>query len=299
MTDFFSVTHPEYYLITVFAGLIITYGLIVFSFGRRGLTMRLGALTLGAMALTGALCGRVLYLISETGMGFHLFKMENVREMAFMGVFLGAWLAAFLIGRLTRRDAILNAVAKPALFMIAMARFAEIFVTFGLGQEVAAPWLQFIPLAMPNDFLGYSLSVFLLEGLWALIALLLLYRPRFRGQEGHGLLLLFCSMQVFFETLRQETLQWGFVRVSQLLCALIILFVLIMMKDKGKIARVVRYLILAALYIGMNFALDRLPFPNGPMHLIMLALAVLILLNGAEGFRKDPAVPAASKTDRP
>lgn len=294
---FFASPHPDYYLEALLIAMLAGYAWVVLGCRARGLTMRAGALTVALCAVLGAFFGRLLYLAVDTGspalVAERFFKMEDVREMGFVGVLLGAMLGAYLGERLFREKGLMNAMAAPALMVIALARFAECFVPFGTGSYVEQKALQWVPFAMPDGFDGWVLSVYLWEGLWALFALavLLVRRPR------HACLLmtaLFASGQIFFESLRAETLQWGFVRVSQVLSALMVLAVLLRAgrllskhgENKGGGIRLAVFALLILLYTALEFAYDRMSWPHLAVRAMMALTAAGVVVNALSSINR-------------
>ena len=83
--------------------------------------------------------------------------------------------------------------------------------------------------------------------------------------------------QIFCESLRAETLRWGFVRVQQIQCAV---FALLLMMEYGlkkkKNARELTFRLgVMAVCIGvtalMEYALDKWPWPNALCYAVMAA----------------------------
>ena len=205
------------------------------------------------------------------GFGFDGFVLLSRRpyEYALCGTVLGLLLAAVLTARLTRQRAarVLDALAPAGLLALAVARFGEVFSDFGWGQIVLEPGAQFFPVAVQDLYGQWHLAVFMLEGVLALGAGL--WAWRLRGREGlcfAASLLWFSMAQIFCESLRAETIRWGFVRVQQVQCAVFGLAVLAVCSAERREPRravpFVVYLAGVAFVALMEYALDKLPMPQ-------------------------------------
>ena len=199
------------------------------------------------------------------------------------GSVLGAMLAAVLAARLTgeRPARLLDALAPAALLMIVLARAAEVFSDFGWGQVIDDPALCFFPVAAQDMYGQWHGAVFMLESVLALAVLAAVLLRKWRVPGGRFAFALVCwSMaQIFCESLRAETLRWGFVSVQQVQCAVFALAVLAIGSVKAGLRgrRLVLpwsvYLLGVALVVGLEYALDKLPMPR----LLDYALMAIVL----------------------
>ena len=137
------------------------------------------------------------------------------------GVIAAAALAAKLTGQPVRGT--LNAFAPMGALMAAAARFAEGFLgLLGLGA-----WMEegiFFPvtveIAYDEYYSEFYLAVFMLEGLFALIAMVF---ALCHGKDPNRMLrtlFYLCLPQVLCESLRAVSINWLFVRAEQLFCFL-------------------------------------------------------------------------------
>lgn len=286
---FFSTPHPDYYLIALGVSALLCALWFVRRAAKKGVSPAASLTALGLGALLGALAARALYLLVEVGdtqlMAEMFFAPEDVREFGFAGALLGMLLGGCLAEKMFKAKGLLNALAAPGLMMIALARLAECFVPFGSGKYMEAGALQFFPLSMPDGYGEWMLSVWLLEALWALGSLFYLLKRKNAPSPADMLLALtlYHGGQIYLESLRAESLSYGFIRVSQLLAAVMLFLVLLRCagqlrerkNDLGK--RIGMYLVCVALYIAAEFALDRLTWPDIIVRLLMVPLTLFVL----------------------
>lgn len=207
---------------------------------KEGFSASLSLFALLAIPL-GFLCGRLSQaLISQ---GWYLFRQDflfNFSRGGYLlyGVMAGIVLAAWMTSRISHRSfpALLDRIAAPGLLLIAVCRFAEGLIGCGYGRSIAEwfdPMLEqnmitledpsfFLrfPFGIPNYYGEMCWSIFLLEGISALLFLRIVTKQRSVAPSGVFLLalLLYAGAQTWLESLRADSLpRWGFVRVNQLL----------------------------------------------------------------------------------
>ena len=158
-----------------------------------------------------------------------LFTLRYHDELSYWcgvgGVILGVWLAAKIMKQPSRT--VLNAFAPMGAFMAAMARFAEGFLgVTGAGKYIEEIFEEglFFPLTMEivwdEDYSEFYLAVFALAGICCLGAMVFaLVRKNDRNRLLRTLFYL-CLPMILLESLRQQSINWLFVRVEQLLCFL-------------------------------------------------------------------------------
>ena len=138
-----------------------------------------------------------------------------------------------------------------------------------------------------DEFGDWYGALNLAEAAAALAILLLVVRrgSRLRGARFALALLWWSMSQILFESLRGETLRWGFVRVQQVQCAVFGAGVLLWAELSGGKGRPGRalcaagYLAGVAALVAIEFILDRLPWPRWADYLAMAAvLAAMDLL---------------------
>lgn len=277
METFFALPHPQLYLLCLAAAFLLCAALLL----RKAPHQRAAAGCFVALALLlGAFFARFLFLIVKTSdlamTAQWFFAPEDVREFAFSGAVLGVIAALWASQKLFKIDALWDAAAVPCMLMVLIARLAEIFVPFGVGDYVDAPALWWVPLCMPDGFGSWLLSIFLFEALWALFSLV--YVKKQKAHRFFSAVLCYHVGQMFFESLRSETLRYGFVRVSQVIaaCVLFILLCIMGRGQKGFVRRVLITLLCIALYVGFEFGLDRLPWPHIILRTAMVATSAVL-----------------------
>ena len=120
-----------------------------------------------------------------------------------------------------------DALAPAGMLTIALARCAEVFSEFGAGPAfVSGPTL--FPLAVQHADGTWHMTVFLLEAIFAFAALAYALNMRTsKPGERFVLTLVFWAMtQVLCESLREYTVNFGFIGVQQIQCMLIALAVM-------------------------------------------------------------------------
>lgn len=232
-------------------------------------------------AVLSPLCARVyLHVTKYASRGLSGFVLLSGRpyEYAMCGALLGVVLAGVLCARLTRQRAgqVLDALAPAGLLALAVARFGEIFSDFGWGQTILEPVWQRLPFAVQDMYGQWHLAVFMLEGIAALALAVCAWRKR--GETAGDVFLtalLWLSMtQIFCESLRAETIRWGFVRVQQVQCAvfgLIVLAAWALRRRGGWAIPLAVYLTGVGVVALMEYALDKLPMPQALDYAVMAA----------------------------
>lgn len=164
---FFATPKPLGYLCTLGVGFVVS----ALWFFIRARKEKAPAAAMAALVLSlvlGGLFARLLYLLVEVGelpfVAEAFLHPEDVREFSFSGAILGVVLAAWLAEKGFGAKGLMNALAAPGLLMISIARLAECFVPFGTGQYLNGGFMQFFPLAMPDGYGEWMLSVWLAAG---------------------------------------------------------------------------------------------------------------------------------------
>jgi phosphatidylglycerol---prolipoprotein diacylglyceryl transferase len=191
----------------------------------------------------GVLCARLAYcslrfntyfydadgMFRGLAVFFHLWE----GGFAFYGAMGGVCLAALITARRTRASTavLLDWIAPAAAIFAALARGAEILGSGGYGNIVGNSALRFFPVALYNDWMGeWNYSVFLLEAAAAAAIAFLLYRagrkPHVQGDIALLFILFYASAQIVLERFRaDDVLAWGFVLVSQVVSAILVLII--------------------------------------------------------------------------
>ena len=157
-----------------------------------------------------------------------LIRLE-ASEFSFIGGCLGMVLGMVISARLYKIQpaSLLSLFAPAGALMAAGARAAECFLDMqGAGTYVENEAFARLPFAISNEWGEWFLAVFLLEALFALIAAVVF---AVRKKEDAIVSLRFervvyylCVPQIFCESLRALGMRWGFVRIEQVLCGVII-----------------------------------------------------------------------------
>ncbi len=268
------------FTLALLAGGLAACGLFLWLARRGGLLEKGEKCLLAALPLSVFL-GHLLYclaLVFEVVPTYGwLFLLQPWRGgYMFYGCALGMGLAVLLTD--ARCGRLWDLAALSLLFVLACARFAEPLDGQGRGidLESGSPFC-FFPVAFANPEWPdeWNLAVFFWEGLYALgvvLALTLTRARRVPGETASLALLLYASAQILFETLRRdETVRWRFVRVSQLLSALILGgFVLLCLlrrrADRKNVLRGIFILLLAGIIVALEFSVDKpLELPGGQL----------------------------------
>ncbi len=202
-----------------------------------------------------------------------LLRMEPA-EFSFIGGCLGMVLGVALSAKLYQIQAsrLLSLFAPAGALMAAGARVAEVFLDMqGAGAYVENEAFARMPFAISNEWGEWFWAVFLLEAVLALIVAVVF---SVRKTEDAIVSLRFehvvyylCVPQIFCESLRALGMRWGFVRIEQVLCGVIIEGLLIYgcLQFKGNAGFWKRYwpcfaaLGCVGVIVGVEFGLDKVP----------------------------------------
>ena len=252
------------------------------------------AVSLPLCAVLGLLFAKISYVLL-TGEWNTLLTLEP-SEYCFTGGAAGVWLGVLLAAWITGcRPAgnLLDRFVLPGALLIAGLRMAEIELgSLGTGRYIDVPaGSAVLVLAAWNRYGEPHVAVFFWETLAALvIGLLSLRREKARpGQCFETAVFRLCACQVLLENMRNRALSWGFVRVEQLLCALILLALLLLACVRNKKKQEVRrflpvlYLVVCfAAIVGIEFLRQRSPSrfmgEHGGFLMMGTVLCVVLLL---------------------
>jgi len=213
---------------------------------RRKGSPKAGALALltGALGiLLGLLCARLTWILMR--INFVLAKdLLTLRyyELSYYGGMAGVILAVWLSAKILKEPAreIMNIFAPMGALMAAVARFAEGFLGM-LGLGYVEEWVEeglFFPLTVKfdygDDYFEFYLAVFMLSGLFSLIAMVL---SLVHGKEKYRFvrtLFYLCLPQILLECLRMQKISWLFVPAEQLVCYLVCEGILVWAAIKGR-----------------------------------------------------------------
>ena len=211
------------------------------------------------------------------------------------GAALGAMLGAGLLAkkRCASVAATLDEIAAPGMLAVAICRLGEWTTGEGVGAWIESEWLMRLPFAVMNEYEEWQLAVFLLEAAAALILLFVSLRVR-QGKGARMLcaLLLYACCQVVLESMRMDRcLKVGFVRVSQVLSALVILAVTAIRawRTDGKrmmMSRAIPVLVCAGVIGIIEWALDKTTVNNLLLYAVMIAVCIFLGANGMHGLKR-------------
>lgn len=283
------------YVLVLLLGAVLSALLYCVQLKKNGLNpwAALAALLLGSGL--GLVCAKAGYCLLLPGVtlgryGVSALFHTDFTEFSFVAGVAGICLGAALGARLCRLPVIpaMNAFAPALALWAAAARFGEYFLEWvGYGKYVDQPWQQFFPLSVESPYGGWYTAVFMLEGLCALVLAAVLWLT---GRRGGKCLFARCVFylalpQIFWESLRALSMKWGFVRVEQVLCGIIVTAVVAWHCLKGVRSGLRRFLpvggmlLCIAVMVGVEFALDKTNISYlicyGVMILALLAMAAL------------------------
>lgn len=281
-------------------GALAASALFLLLCGRRKISER-GEKCLMLAVPLAVFCGHLLNCLVLPGelvpdFGWQIFLSPWMGGYMFYGAAAGACAAVLLLGK-DRRRVLSDLMALSLLALVMCVRFAEPLDGQGNGVPVddpSVPWC-FFPIASPDPEWPdeWNLAVFFWEGLYALLVLALMLirlKKRAPGQTALSALILYAAGQVIFESLRRDqVVRWLFVRVSQLISALILAAVVIIAVIRGlRGRRGVLLLSLTLLFIGgiiaLEFAVEKpLILPDGTLVFFSLPLTYSLIALCAAG----------------
>lgn len=238
------------------------------------------------LALLGArlvYCLATLDWVMQEGFGF-FFQFTRGGYMLY-GALLGGALALWMTARITGESfaRMADHLAVPVMVMILLGRLAEGLVGQGYGWCVEDWFMEdsgmslfvledpsffySLPFAVPDMYENYNWAVFIFEALMAGVIALILCRTKVQRAGGRAVLmvLLYASIQVLCESLRQDAvLRWGFVRINQVVGAVLIAgilalcFCLARPRKVGQLIGAIIGMIVSMLVVmAMEFALEK------------------------------------------
>ena len=294
-------------IVTVY-GCMVALGalaaIVLFLFGTRKTELAHHASELALCCIPAGLASaRLLYVLFRLPfyamMGFE--HILYLREGGFLlyGAAAGVLLAAWGLGRRKRLDIrqLWDALAIPGLICIAICRLGEGSVGEGLGNWVEDEALAVFPLAVLNPYGEPQWAVFIGEAAAAFVMALVLAAKKdtFAGRRLLAGLVMYAACQIVFESLRMDSvLKIGFVRVSQVISAVILLAVTVYghlsCGDKQGAARGAAGILLLATVVGiLEWAIEKTQVSNLIIYgvMILAALAMMFISLRAVGRRKN------------
>lgn len=220
---------------------------------RRGLKPGSAPAMLLAAGLLGLFCSRLVFsIIQREKLFFDVFDGHFLGLQPFFalqhggfslfGFLFGLLLAGFLFAKASRQrlGTIYDWLALPSAVFLSLLSLGQFLGGQGYGEQLEAEALQFFPIAVQNSFGEWYLAVFLYQGLLLAGIALFLRFSRARGSLGDRmirLLGLFCSLQIFLESLRQDAYlrmeSNAFIRLNQVMALLVLLALLLMLSRRA------------------------------------------------------------------
>ena len=228
---------------------------------RRGATA--AAVAFPLCSIMGILFAKLFYIllmesgnIIEWGEWDALFASEPA-TFCFVGGAVGVWLGLLLAAKIIGYKPVgklLDRFVVPGILLIAGLRMAEVELgSLGTGLFIETPAdSSYLIMAVYNRYGEPHVAVFAWEAVAALIVGLFSFlgNPDRPGQRFETAVFRLCTCQIMLENMRNRALSWGFVRVEQLLCAVILMvLVLLACIRRTKKQGAVRFLPAAWLFL--------------------------------------------------
>ncbi len=239
------------YFVTLLIGAVLCAGLFSWKLSRAGLKPAAAWLTLPLAVLLGLAASKVVYFLLEfrdqfVTYGWAGLLTDRPKEFSFIGGALGVVLAVILVSRWARQPVwrMLDAFAPCGALMAAITRACEGLLDpaamIGVGEFVENEAHWFFPVAVENAmFYSWFYAVFMMEALFALIVAVASFLLSHRGKAAPGRVFLHTAFylalpQIFSERMLSQCMSWGFVRIEQLLCAVIVFAVILCACIRGR-----------------------------------------------------------------
>ncbi len=269
------------YFLCLTIGAVICTGLFVWKLQRSGLKTTAALILLPLGAVLGLVASKAGYFLLELRdmlakhEGLTGLISDSTKEFSFVCGCFGVVLAAVLAARITKQKTLplLDAFAPCGALMAAITRACEGLLDpmalVGLGDFVENESHWFFPVAVENEmFYSWFYAVFMLEATLALLCAIGAFAISHQGRFVPGRVFLHTVVflavpQIFSERMLNQCMKWGFVRIEQLLCALIvfgiILYACIRYRGRGRFVPVALDLLCAGVMICIEFTLDNKP----------------------------------------
>ena len=266
------------YILALMIGAVICTGLFAWKLRRAGLKTTIVWTALPLTLTLGFLMSKILYFVLE--LRDQLVRYDGVgglfsivpREFSFIGGCIGVIGAVMLAAKIKEQKVlpVLDAFAPCGALMAAITRACEGLLDpmdmVGLGGFVADEQLWFFPVSIEIEMLySWFYAVFMLEAVLALVCALVSFVVSHHGRFASGRAFLhtmfFLALpQIFSEQMLGQCMAWGFIRIEQLLCALIVfgilLYACILRKKAVAFIPAAGCLLCTAVLVWMEFTLD-------------------------------------------
>ena len=217
-------------------------------------------------------------------------------DFCFAGGSIGVWLGVRLAIKITGYQPagrLLDRFTLPGALLLTGFRIAEIELgSLGAGRFINIPDGSSSPLlAVYNQYGEPHVAVFAWEAAVALIVGFLSLRggENRPGQRFETAVFRLCTCQILLENMRTRALMWGFVRVDQVLCAIILMVLLLLAcarntKKQGAVRFLpaLNLLLCFAAIVGIEFlrqrSSSRFMGEHGGFLLMAVVLCMVLLL---------------------
>ena len=280
------------------AGILVSFFLFGLLNQKHGQPWAMTMLSLVLSLLLGFVFAKAGYclLLADTELfGYGLESLLSFMPYEF-SVFCGALgvvLGVFLSARIFRCFSLdlMDRFAPIGALILSFIRFGEYTLgTLGAGPMIPEThYLARFPWGLPNSFGEWHVAICVFEGVLALlcgVCFLLFYCLPPQKKEGSTFrwTVFFLALpQILCESLRARCMKWGFVRIEQLLCGLLILFLVCMAcrrrtqaKPQRRFLPVAGTVLAILLVVFVEFALDKLPLST-PLCYALMLLAMLFM----------------------
>lgn len=235
------------YLLFLFAGAVLSAALFFLLLKKAGKKASSAFAALPLCALLAFVCAKVGYVLIRFNWIWPkygpsaLWRFPHYEFSFFCGC-VGAVLGAALAARITRQDVkrFLDVFAPCGALMTAFARAGEYFleeVNLPAG-EIENEFFRRFPFAVTNEYDEWYAALFLLSAVCALaVCAVFLLKKKEKAVPGLRLertVFYLCLPQILLESLRSDSIFWGFVRAEQVLCAVTLFLLLLRACRAGK-----------------------------------------------------------------
>ncbi len=267
------------------------YGWLAVRLGKRNLKPWTALAGLALSAVLGAVLGKLFYVALLFQKVWPRFGAEalwrlKAAEFSFFGGALGVVLAMALTAKWTGQKIrpFLSVFAPCGALLVAGFRAAEYFQgMLGVGSYMESSVFARFPFAIANQWGEWHLAVFTLETLAALIVALVFAlrkrEARIPGIHMERTVFYLCVSQIFFESLRNQCLRWGFVRIEQVLCGMTVVGLIVYgclqaktVKGLNRFWPALCSLLCVALVVLVEFGLDKFNFSTVFWYGVMIAV---------------------------
>lgn len=270
---------------------LLSFGWLALRLGKRAMKPWSALIGLPLSILLGAVLGKLFYvglLFQKVWPRFGAEALLRLKaaEFSFFGGGLGVILALALTAKLTgqKTKPFLSAFAPCGALLAAGFRAAEYFHgMLGAGSYMESSAFTRFPFAVANQWGEWHLAVFTLEAVAALV-ISLVFALRKREDSIPGLrmertVFYLCVTQIFFESLRNQCMRWGFVRIEQVLCGVTVVGLIVYgcfqakgLKGLKRFWPALCSLLCIAILVLVEFGLDKFNFSTVFWYGVMIAV---------------------------